>query len=157
MSELADHPLLQQLADIQQPLIVSWWPPAPVWWLSFIFLLLLGIMSRYLWQRYKRLRYEALAELQRISNNFHTHQHYNQLAMDISILLRRVALAKYSATAVAGLSGDDWLCFLDQHGNTSAYTQGCGSLLEYAPYQAKASFNADELLQLAKHWIKVNT
>jgi signal transduction histidine kinase len=157
MNNISAHPLLEQLAGIQQPLTASWWPPAPVWWLSFIVLLLLIIISLHLWRKYKKVRYEALAELIQISHNYQRNTDHSQLAMDISILLRCVALAKYPAAEVAGLNGDEWLGFLDQHGNTSAYTRGCGALLAQAPYQAKASFNADELLQLAKHWIKLNT
>lgn len=157
MTDNAAHPLLSQLADIQQPLTVSWWPPAPGWWLSSLFILLLISITVYLWRQHRKHRYAALAELARISNNFQQTENHCQLAMEINILLRRVALAKYPDSDAAALIGIDWLAFLNQYGNTSAYTLGCGALLVHAPYQRHTNFDADALIQLANHWIKRNT
>ena len=157
MTEHAVHPLLNQLADIQQPLTVSWWPPAPIFWLCSVMLILLSAVMVFLWRRRKKLRYAALAELERIIHNFRKRENHSQLAMDINILLRRIARLRYPDCKAAALFGSDWLEFLDRHGDTSAYTQGYGAILVSAPYQSEPNFDADALIQLARHWITQNT
>ena len=58
--------LLEQLADIHLPLEISYWPPAPGWWvLGFLcFLGIVYLIKTYLSRRYlKKICKAALAEL----------------------------------------------------------------------------------------------
>ena len=95
--------LLSQLHDIHPPMQVPFWPPAPGWWivaiLVILFIMIAGWMYRryYLSQAFKRMALQILKQL---------HQDYQrsgdrvELAMALSILLRRVALVNF----LAGLS-----------------------------------------------------
>jgi len=155
--------LLQQLMTIKQPEIIFWWPLAPGWWL-LIYLLLFVLPGVFFFIHYhKPIRREALAELLRLEQSFSSSHDINQFAMDITIVLRRVALAKYDPADVAGLSGKKWLTFLNVHGKTSEFTQGAGRILLDVPYQSNnkrqqdGRFNEQALIELAGDWIRSNT
>ncbi len=157
MSPAAQPPL--PLRDIHLPEPVSWWPPAPGWWgLALLLLLLAGL---FLWGRalYRRgrLRREARRALQRIERQYRAHRDDRQLAADLSVLLRRVALSEYPRAEVAGLTRDAWLGFLDEGVAGSrfqkAFTTGAGRALAEAPYRATADLEGPALLRLCAAWI----
>lgn len=156
--------LLQQLLDIKQAEVIFWWPLAPGWWLLILLLLLLVPSGVFFFiQRYKPVRREALTELLRLEHSYLSAHDKAQFAMDISILLRRVALAKYEQQLVAGLSGKKWLGFLDTQGKTTEFTQGVGHILMDVPYQCNNNlqqeqrFNEQALIKLVRAWIRSNT
>lgn len=155
--------LLQQLIDIKQPEIIFWWPLAPGWW--FLIVLLLFVLSGvfFFMRAYKPIRREALAELLKLEQSFTSGHNTSRLAMDITVLLRRVALAKYEQEEVAGLTGKKWLAFLDAQGKTTEFTQGAGHILIDVPYQCEQKLKQDErfneqtLIKLVRDWIRRNT
>ena len=65
--------LLAQLADIRLPGEISWWPPAPGWWILAALVLFSGVFA---WRAYARARDTklllsfALAELQLCMKNY---------------------------------------------------------------------------------------
>ena len=155
--------LLQQLMDIKQPEIIFWWPLAPGWW-SLIVLLLFGLPGvLFFIHHYKPIRREALSELLKLEQSFLSSHDTTRFAMDISVLLRRVALAKYEQEEVAGLTGNKWLAFLDAQGKTTEFTHGVGHILIDVPYQCEKKrkqderFNERTLIKLVRDWIRSNT
>ncbi|MCB1720092.1 MAG: DUF4381 domain-containing protein, partial [Candidatus Competibacteraceae bacterium] len=106
---------LADLRDIHLPEPVSWWPPAPGWWLLVALSLVVVAGLLWLW-RYRRRqtpRRVALAELTRLRADFQRDGDGAAVATGISALLRRLALTHFPRGQVAGLVGDAWLQFLD--------------------------------------------
>ena len=109
MVEATTTPALP-LADIHLPDIPGVWPLAWGWWVA---ILLTGIALTYLvlelrkrW-RYNLARREALHHLATLKSP----EDFSQ----VNLLLRQVAMSYHSREYVAGLTGQSWLSFLDQH------------------------------------------
>jgi hypothetical protein len=150
---------LSGLRGYHLPEPVSWWPPAPGWWLLALLALLTALaLLAVAWRRYRHraaLR-AALAELDSLGRD-HGDADPAALARQLSRLLRRFALTRYPRHEVAGLSGDDWLRFLDAHGGGKAFTEGAGRLLKEAPYRPAGDSSAfRELAALARSWVLHN-
>ena len=146
------NPDLSQLRDIHLPAPISWWPPAPGWWLlaGMVVALMLGLYA--LIRRYRRndWRRVALRELTRLREQHESQQHApHNIVSGLSVLLRRVAISRFPREEVAVLNGDAWLGFLDSSvsGETS-FQSGLGRLLTVAPYTPKAVIAPDALLKL---------
>lgn len=126
------------LRDLHLPDAIGWWPLAPGWWL--LLLLAAGALTYLLlrafraWQKNAPRRF-ALAELARYEKEYLQHRDPVTLGKQLSELLRRGMLAYASRGEVAGLTGDEWLIWLD-NGMPLPYfhTQGGKSLLEL-PYR----------------------
>ncbi len=150
------------LRDIQLPDPISWWPPAPGWWLLSVLGLVLALTAAVAWSRRRRKRQlyrEAMHELERIHREtWRASEDPTILVREMSQLLRRVALSVYPRGQVAGLVGEDWLRFLDQalHDTpcANAFTEGAGRILVSAPYRPRAQADAGELVRLCRSWIK---
>ena len=145
------------LRDIHLPDPVSWWPPAPGWWilLSLIILIVTLLIVLIRKQRTHRLSAIFLAkkELDRIRNDFITHQDKTVLARDLSELIRRVCISVFPRTDTASLIGKDWLTFLDQYNNERLFSEGVGRALIEAPYQANPEYDSVSLMRLVSSWI----
>ena len=68
--------------------------------------------------------------------------------------MRRLALAHFPRTQVAGLVGDAWLQFLDRTGGDNQFSAGPGRALIRAPYRRTEAFEIEALLNVAEAWIK---
>ncbi|SDZ78922.1 DUF4381 domain-containing protein [Microbulbifer marinus] len=104
--------LLEQLRDIHEPAPISWWPPAPGWWLLAL-LLLACAAGVYLWLRHKRqqrlhnrYRVEAVELLRSVDAGA------RMAPQEINEILKRVAVTTYGRTACGNLTGRPWLDFL---------------------------------------------
>jgi hypothetical protein len=106
----------------------------------------------YLWRR----RHTALKILEQVHKNFAQQQDARQFAAEISMLLRRIALFRFPRDRVAGLSGKDWLTFLDQTGGAGQFTHGPGQILAMAPYRRHTEIDREGLFNATQHWIKHN-
>ncbi len=149
--------LLNQLRDIHSPGDISWWPPAPGWWLlAMLGLIALAWSVHWLYRRRRRLAWRRLAreELRQLDENYHRNRDTSRLAAGLSQLLRRVALATHPAREVAGLGGEDWLTFLDGDDPAKPFSEGPGRVLLSAPYRPGNDFNPEALLQLTREWIQ---
>ena len=150
---------LAELRDIHLPGPIEFWPPAPGWWLVAILLssalLALAIWLRRRWRRnaYRRM---ALQELDLIERSRTQGANSADILLKLQQLLKRTAIAGYSRTTVASLSGVAWTQFLDATGNTQHFSLGPGELLIDGPYQPALSIEADQLLpliQICRRWI----
>ena len=148
---------LQQLRDIHLPADVSALPPAWGWWLLGVIVLavLIGV-PYYFWRRYRRnaFKREALAELAHLQTRYKSSPQEIALVDDIAALIKRVAITCYGREEVAGRTGDRWLQFLDQSGNTRGFTQGPGRALGANRFRPEQTLDADALIDLSRDWIQ---
>ncbi|MCB1672499.1 MAG: DUF4381 domain-containing protein [Pseudomonadales bacterium] len=157
--------LLEQLADIHLPQAVSFWPPAPGWWLlALLVLALLGwLVARLLQARRKRrICAFALQELDGV---------YNAFAADLSgdgdqagkarlmflnqmnAVLRRVALWHFPQHNVASLSGRAWVDFIREKGESSLMTDEIANALAEGRFQARCDVDVEQLHKFGERWI----
>tara|TARA_B100000989_G_scaffold299064_1_gene292782 strand:+ start:6870 stop:7331 length:462 start_codon:yes stop_codon:yes gene_type:complete len=147
---------LENLRDIHEPSLIGWWPLAPGWYVVLIAAFIVGaFVGRKIYRRWRQvsLKRYALAHLDELAMQFQA-SHQAEIIQELSVLLRRLCLAYYSRHQIAGLSGDDWLRFLDRTGSTRAFSQGTGRLLLTAPYQKTLDDSAGELFDTIKLWLK---
>jgi hypothetical protein len=155
--------LLEQLADIHLPLEISYWPPAPGWWV-LAFLLLAGII--FLINRYiehhtqKKICRYALAELENCLHDFSKDEKIldvNSLRIryvnSFNSVIRRVALVHYPEENVASLSGDSWVDFIREKGNTPQISEEIAAALSFGRFQSECNFDIHEMNNLGKAWI----
>ncbi len=144
------------LKDIHLPDPVSWWPPAPGWWLIGFAVLAcvvtLSIWAIRVWRR-KTLRREAKAELEQITREYAVHKDAVLLAAQLSTLLRRACVSIYPRVHAAALTGAAWLEFLDRRLQTPVFAAGAGQSLIRAPYQKHCDIPANELIESCRNWI----
>ena len=126
------------LRDLHLPEPVGWWPLAPGWWGVIV---IAGVVLAYvLWRLYLRWRANAprryaMRELARIEAEYLVHRNPVTLGKQVSELLRRGMLAYAPREEIAGLTGEQWLAWLDR-GMPLPYfhTEGGKSLLSL-PYR----------------------
>lgn len=143
-----------QLRDIHGLDTVSWWPPALGWWLlaALIIGLVLGLyalvrhLRRYppgswhrdAWRQLRRLRQES------------GWRPAEQLAGELSELMRRIAVARCGRDQAAALTGERWLEWL-QHNDPAGFDwSGKGKVLVTLPYAPPGLYpvNSGQLLTL---------
>lgn len=132
--------MIARLRDIRGLDEISWWPPAGGWWLLALLLMLLlfalvtllrhlrrypaGSWRRHAWKQLRTLRQQA------------GYMSSQQIAVELSELLRRIAIARVGRAHAAGLSGEPWLAWLQEQDPAGfAWTQRGRALLTlpYAP------------------------
>ncbi len=150
---------LAQLRDYHLPEPVSWWPPAPGWWLlaGLLLMAMLGLGWWLLRRRKRRAPLRAArAELQALHADWQLDGDDQDFAKGLSQLLRRYALSRFPRKQVAGLSGEDWLNFLDAHGGDGHFSNGPGRLILNAVSRPDVKVPVEQLMSLAKAWLGRN-
>lgn len=148
------------LHDIHLPEPVSWWPPAPGWWMLFIvFLAVVAvIIYRFLYRRRRVFLHKlAMGELQQIETRYAQNNDALELVRDLSILLRRITISMQPRSHSAGLTGEDWLQFLDEFSGSTLFSTESGKLLIEAPYRPAVDINGGALLECCRQWINAVT
>lgn len=144
---------LDRLHDIVVPVPVSWWPPAPGWYVvAGIGAAVFAAFAMAAFSQYRRNRYrrEALRELARIPRDADS-------LPALGELLKRVALVAFPRERVASLTGDAWLQFLNETGRTADFARSPGSAFGTAQYRADAALDDREIPQLfdaVRTWIR---
>jgi len=144
------------LRDIHLPEAISWWPPAPGWWISAILAIAVITLAVRLFRR--RARYlapykSAQHELQQIKSHYENGQDAQLLSQELSVLLRRISMTIAPREESAGLTGDHWLSFLDSLVNQSLFNTEAGRQLISAPYQPTHTINGSALIDLTEQWL----
>jgi hypothetical protein len=126
------------LRDLHLPEAIGLWPLAPGWW--FLIALAVAGMAYLLYKqfliwRWNAARRLALRELSRVRNEFESGADALTLGKQLSELVRRSMLAYAPRGEVAGLTGDNWLAWLDRGLDGKPFTEGPGQTLETLPYQ----------------------
>ena len=137
--------------DVILPASPGWWPPAVGWWALGVFILLLMIGIFY---ALRRINFS-------LSKDSVTHRvteigtlHPQEAVVELSLLMRQVAVSKFPRTQAAGLTGEEWLKFLDETGNTDQFTSGPGSILSSAPYSGNYPDDIAPLIAVCREWVK---
>ncbi|MEO7149200.1 MAG: DUF4381 domain-containing protein [Rhodanobacteraceae bacterium] len=139
------------LRDIHVPR-VSWWPPAPGWWLLAMMILVLIVAIAMFWLHLRRRRHPWLTarrELDSLAACRAGDRDDVALAAGVSRLLRRIALA--IEPAAAATDGAAWQDFIERRGPGVFTLEQLDRLID-APYRAHSSFDAPALLAAARKW-----
>lgn len=155
MNEVSPE-LLAQLRDIHAATEPAWWPPAPGWWvLATVLLALLVWLLLWLARRWviRRRRGRLLAALAHIQARYEPGSNPADYLAELSKLFRVVAVRAFPGTASARLQGRAWVEFL-----RSLLPEGPASeslnALETGPYQPVPEFDHDNLVAMAREWVK---
>lgn len=148
------------LRDIHLPDPLSWWPLAPGWWILLgLLLVLFVLLIRWLFTEKTPSKRGLQRQLQKMLDHLQQEKSDKAFVEALSALLKGVAVERYGAE-VAGLSGEAWLGFLDQHwvDNTireskHSFSQGTGRVLLTAPYQKHVDIDRQALMDLASEWL----
>jgi cbb3-type cytochrome oxidase subunit 3 len=147
------------LRDIHLPEAISWWPPALGWWLLAIFIpLLLGLLY-WLYKRFTRKTAIKAAKKMLVQIKQDPQLDNSQKLKDLSALLRRTAISTTARNECAGLTGQQWLEYLDRSVKDSPFTDGIGRLLAHAPYQQYAPTEQEitQLTSLCEDWLNAQS
>jgi Domain of unknown function (DUF4381) len=158
----ADPTSLENLFDIVVPPPVPWWPPAPGWFVVGGVLLVLVFWGAWrAWRRWRVAAYRraALAEWRQLKTHAADPGHREAALQLLPELVKRTALAAFPREAVASLSGEAWLRFLDRTGHTDAFTHGRGRLLPELAYDPRLAAQLDttvveDLFRIVQRWIR---
>jgi len=149
---------LAELRDIPLPPAVSGWPPGPLWWLLLaLALVVTGLLLRYWFRWWRRNAYRrvALEEVQAIYLQWQSDKDQQRYLHELHALLKRVALQAFPGSAVAALSGDSWLAFLDQQWRRPPNKGFAESVTGSSHYHPQPSATDIEQLQhLARNWLR---
>jgi len=152
-------PGLDQLKDIHLPHGVSIWPLAPVYYgIILICIFAIGLIIFFVLRHRQAAKVPkaALKTLADIQNRFADDNNFHHATKSLSILLKRVCLAKYDRHKVASLEGRAWLKFLDDTGKMNDFSAGDGQLLVEAAYNPEAKTSNHRLFAICEKWIKRN-
>jgi hypothetical protein len=154
--------LLSQLADIHLPAQVSYWPPAPGWWVLAILLLIGLVYLAYklrIQAQQAKIRQYALAELDGCMAEYATADSSEpdanllRYVNAVNSVLRRVALVHFPNTDVAGLGGQAWVDFIRQKGDSSLLNEQIAAALSHGRFQTRVEVDSQALYELGRSWI----
>ena len=143
------------LRDIHLPDPVSWWPPAPGWWIVLALALLIPLFLVWLRRRPRRIRVQKIAAtaLQEALQNYARHQDSTQLLTELSALCRRIALSYCPREQVAGITGDAWGRTLNQLSEKPVLDAHSLQLITRGAYMASASTEVAPLVEQLHSWV----
>ena len=147
--------LLQGLKDIQPPAEPAWWLMAPAQVLAIALIVTL-IACVWLGLRYrmsKRLARLAELDLERAKSAFEHSNDARQLALDLSRWLKQVAILAFPERQAQGLTGANWLKFLDETLGSNQFSSGKGKLFGASIYSENPAPDAAGLIELCQHWL----
>jgi hypothetical protein len=149
------------LRDIHLPDPVSWWPPAPGWWILTI--AFFGLIGAFAWwrSRQRRLRNSPITlariELDRLRAAWVEQRDAQQLVKDLSIWLRRTGMSLSSRHQAASLTGADWHRCLDDIAGETVFDAESDRLITESPYRnidaGSESVDGEKLLVLCDRWL----
>jgi len=143
------------LKDIHTPEFISWWPPAIGWLLLALLVILLIGGGIWLYKRLSRKTAIKTAKKLLLTLKQNTEIDNQQKLVELSKLMRRVAVSNLPRASVAGLTGRDWLLFLDNSVKGTPFSDGIGQLLADAPYRltAPSGDQISQLICLCQDWL----
>ena len=154
--------LLAQLADIHLPAEVSYWPPAPGWWILAFLFLGGGVYLIHRMVQLRNLRLvcqHALAELDNCYQRFAGAEDDDpgtlrlRYVNEFNSVIRRVALVHFPQANVAGLGGDAWVDFIRQKGDSSGLNDEIAAALSFGRFQTQCDVDVDAMNNLGQTWI----
>lgn len=154
--------LLAQLADIHLPEPVSFWPPAPGWWVLAVLLIVAAIWlvrrARVVGAQ-RRVKAQALREFDACYQNYSNSNDIDIQSLKLryvneaNSVLKRVALVHFTDSGVAGLGGLEWVDFIRKNGDSSLLTDSIAAALSHGRFQTKIDVDVDALHDFGRVWI----
>lgn len=146
------------LRDIHLPEPVSWWPPAPGWWLLLIagVIIIAGLLVFRRISHSRLLKRTVVAELNTVRERYHQNHDPVELVKSLSTLMRRASISFYPRGTAASLTGNDWLKYLDSTSQRKDFEHGSGRILATAPYlpaNSRIDVDLEDLLSLCENWL----
>lgn len=134
---------LAALEPIIEPTTVGWFPPALGWWIALgLFVLVALVVIVYFVKRqehgaHRRQAKKLLKRLYALDDPHH-------VATSANSILKRTALVTYGHHIVGGLTGEQWLQFLDCKADMRHFHTPLGRLMLECVY-SKPNVNSDSL------------
>lgn len=134
------------LRDLHLPDAIGWWPLAYGWWVLIGFVIC--YFAYLLWRAWRRWRANrprriALRQLTQVQAAYRGGVDAVSLSKQLSQLLRRAMLAYAPRDEVAGLTGQQWLEWLDRGMEGQPFTSGPGRMIGSLPYVRHDEKSAD--------------
>ena len=148
--------LMAQLRDIHGAPPVSWWPPAPGWWV--VALLVLAVLlwfGRRLLARYRvhQRRQQMLGWIDHLNANVDPQKDPQAYLSTLNRVFKVVALRAFPEQQCAGMAGEEWTGFLQRNLNAQQSDEAL-SVLASGPYSPAPQFDSAIISELARAWIK---
>ena len=147
------------LRDIHLPDPVSWWPPAPGWWL--VLAAVAAGLGYAAWRHYRyRAHRVALRAIAGISAELGRGGEPIRCLQALSVVLRRFAITAAGDArehGVPGMVGRRWLEYLEARSREGGFEHGVGRMLLDAPYAPAHRVSPQQALALARlcgDWVK---
>jgi hypothetical protein len=144
--------------DIHLPEAIGWWPLAPGWWVVVCLLLAVMVFLFWRWRKQQHSAREgmlemALRELERLPRQYGKDS--KTLLRELSVLLRRVAISRYGRQQVSGLTGMQWVEFLDKQAGKKLFQGRFEAALTELPYRPETQAETAALMQAIREWIRL--
>lgn len=147
--------LLEQLAPIEAPIPVGWWPLAAGWYLviaiavALVTSVIVTIVHKHQQKRYRR---SALKEIDQIEQMQLSDQAF---VYHINDLLKRIALYAFAheRCLCSKLHGQQWVDYLNQKCKLDVFDGHASDSLCGAHYRPNIQINRSHLLVSAKRWV----
>jgi hypothetical protein len=101
----------------------------------------------------RKIKRAALEQLSEIEQVYQSGGQAHEVAVQISVLLKQVALLYYPRKTVASLQGEPWMNFLIQSSKKLDFKSVQHELLEL-PFYPEKNKSVTMLLSITKRWIK---
>lgn len=156
----APYDPLAGLKDIHLPAPVSFWPPAPGWWMLAGLLLVLALIALWLeWRRRQTLAYQAIQTLKAIGRDKARYRDARAVAAEAALLMRRVLVSQKGRADAAALVGADWRRFLGE--GKGALSAEVSAFVAEAPYLPQGLPDAErvgraQVVAGVSRWIRGN-
>ena len=150
--------LLSQLRDIHASAPVSWWPPAPGWWvLALLVLALLGWLGRRMLARLRvhQRRKQMLGWVEHLNASIDPRRDPQAYLSTLNRIFKLVAMRAFPAQQCAALNGQDWVDFLIENMKKSSSAESLG-VLANGPYDPAPEFDPELMSELTRYWIRQN-
>ena len=149
------NPFELPLRDIHLPDEINWWPLAIGWWITLALIPILLWISFLIYKRLtQKTAVKSAKKLLSALKQDETKTETEKL-LDISALIRRVAMSVAPREECASLTGNAWLQYLDKSLKTPDFSQGVGQCLADINYRKNSeNINLPELMDLTERWLK---
>lgn len=149
----ASNPLAD-LKDIHLPADVSMFPLAPIWYIlitilaiAIIFFIIRHFMKQAKLKRFNHINEQIIA----LENN--TNLTDAEVVIEVSTLLKRIAMLKFAAQKPEFLSGKEWVDFLNRTGKTTDFSashmESLGNI-----YKNNMFNNKEQFFTTVRVWIR---
>lgn len=150
---------LSGLRDIHLPPVPSLFPLPLRFWAVFFGLVFTLLFIKGLWSYFHRLTAKKYAnhKVDSITKQFSSNNY--QIALELSFLMRRLALMKFPKKKVSVLTGKAWRSFLEETSKKPVFKGRAGDILEDVTYIPPESFKDKDitvLIRATKEWIAQN-